>query len=98
MAMHVLIYPLLALAILLQAADVLLTYKIIQQGGYEKAPVAKWFINKLGVLPGLFVVKSITMGPIILATGYGYMTWWALLAFCAVYIWVVWHNFGELKK
>ena len=97
MAEYILIYGLLALSILLQAGDVATTYKVLSQRGYEKAPVAKWFIQTLGILPGLIVLKLIVTIPIVTVTFMGLMPWWVLLAYCLIYVWVVWHNAGQIK-
>lgn len=91
-------YLLVGIAMLLQLADIWTTYRVFQQGGFEKAPVARWFIKRLGLLPGLVTLKVLVNAPIVAATQAGYMTWWALAAYCLVYVWVVFHNYGQIKK
>lgn len=48
-------YIAFAAFILAQIADILTTIRAINAGGYEKNPVVKWFMDKLGL--GWVVVK-----------------------------------------
>ena len=51
-------YILLALFVLLQAADGWSTLAILNRGGYERNPILADLMNKIGILTAILIVKS----------------------------------------
>jgi len=89
---------LLILIILLQAADIYTTLRVLSQGGREMNKLLKWLMDRIGVLPALLVSKAVVIG------GFVYLYFGADLVFypvvgglAVVYAIVVWHNYREIK-
>lgn len=84
----------LALFLLLQVADVATTVKVLSQGGREQNGFIAALMDRLGY--GWIVVKlAIACGAAaLILTSTAPMALWVLVA---VYAWVVWHNWGQIK-
>ena len=84
----------------LNIVDVLLTLDILMLGGYEINPVARWFIGFWPSKPGLglTVLKTLSIAGVVycLAVLDQIQAALSLLGLCAVYVWVVVHNFRVL--
>ena len=91
-------YALLTVLLLLQYFDGLTTYRLLSGGGRELNPVVRFFLDRLGLLPGLLVVKGLVSVAVAAATFYGSMPWWLLVALIAIYIAVVTHNLVEAVR
>lgn len=87
---------LLTLFILLQYADGYTTWRILRKDGRELNPILAKLFDQFGWLPSLIVVKAIAIG----AGIWLYVSQQAevLVALDAIYAWVVWHNFRQMKK
>lgn len=48
---------LLALCMILQILDGVTTYLAVSRGGFERNPLVRWFLQKLGLCGGLIVTK-----------------------------------------
>lgn len=91
---------LVLLLIALNVADMYTTYKIISKGGTELNESVRLFIGKFGLLKGLIASKIILLPLIIIELyfeprGFDYGV---MVLVCAWYVWVVWHNYSEVKK
>lgn len=79
----------------LQAADGFLTWRILQGGGRELNPVMRFFIDRLGLVPGLAAPKLVLVVLVFLYL----LQFPALLWIIAlVYVWVVLQNWEQLEK
>jgi hypothetical protein len=96
---------LLIIFVMLQVADIYTTHRILSQGGRELNPVMAWLFERFGHLPALVVVKCIIVGLVarymvgVTAAVFGYNVAGdtVLAAFCILYIFVVAHNFNQIK-
>lgn len=91
----------LTLLLFLQVADAVTTYAVIKRGGREINPVLVWLDTKLRFLSNsrwawLVVGKLIAIFCGIYLYCYGHQTVLSLLT--AGYLFVVIHNFRQLKK
>ena len=86
------IYMALALFIALQVADIITTLLILRDGGRELNPVVKWFIDRLGPVAGLLVIKLLACAILSYAVYSGAVNVWIVYALCAVYVYVVGRN------
>lgn len=77
----------------LQAVDVTLTVLVLRKGGRELNPIMRWFMDRLGMIPGLAAPKVIAIG-IIAAINIE----WFTIAFCALYAAVAAWNLKEYLK
>lgn len=50
---------------LLNLVDVMTTVEALRRGGYEANPIARWFLERLGVA-GLFLLKYLGMATVVL--------------------------------
>ena len=75
----------------LLAADAWLTVAIIRAGGLEMNPIVRWFIAKLGLLPGLTVSRAIVL---VLAVLWPSAIWALIGAYAAVVLW----NWRQWRK
>ena len=75
----------------LLAADAWLAIAIIRNGGREMNPIVKWFIAKLGLLPGLIVSRAIAL---VLAILWPRAIWALIVAYAAVVLW----NWRQWRK
>ncbi|MFH2074789.1 MAG: DUF5658 family protein [Pseudomonadota bacterium] len=90
--------------VLLNIADVWTTVKVLRGAGRELNPVARWFIERLGIEGGLVILKLVLVLAVI--WGLNAVLWcfglvYVLLALgvlCAVYVVVVAHNFRTWKR
>ena len=89
-----------ALLVALASADGLTTYKIIQAGGYEKNPVVRWLIEKMGLVPALVWSRLA-----VFAAGYlltlpvaGWYGAAILAVLCAAFGWTVKNNLAVMKR
>jgi len=78
---------------ILQVLDVWTTHRILSAGGRELNPVMDWLFKRLGVLPGLIIVKTVVVA----------LIWFYLIshpvfvaALCIFYVAVVIHNFKSI--
>lgn len=79
------------LLVALNLADVVSTMKVLKAGGKELNPVMRFFMTKLGNLPGLLAPKAV----ILTAAYWAFVpsNMWAVLgALCLLYVFVVAHN------
>lgn len=78
----------------LQVADFVTTRIILDRGGYEQNPVAKFFMELLTV-NGFLVIK----GFFVVAAGYyiGLHSLWVMVVVVAFYVWVIRHNMKSIK-
>ena len=83
--------------IALQAADLATTLVVLQRGGKELNPVARWFIVKLGPLFGLSLLKLAAIAVMVWAAptpGVDYV----FAALCGAYVFVVANNVRVLRR
>ena len=97
------IYNLIVLFLILalQAADAWLTVEILIQGGREKNPLLIQAMDRFGVRQALYTVKVAIMA--LLAAAWFFVGDKPELAYSFtlvffIYVWVVVHNYRELKK
>ena len=84
---------LLILVILLQALDGWTTYQGLQGKAVEWNKIVKAVLDKLGLIPGLILVKGFGVGIALIAYFFaGVYTPWVLGAIFIGYTWVVWNN------
>lgn len=87
---------------LLNLADVYTTHRILGRGGSELNPLMVKLFARVGVLPGLLLVKVplvAGLGLLMFLGGLQGLYWLLLLAAaCAVYVYVVWNNLREMRK
>ena len=77
----------------LQAVDVTLTALVLRKGGRELNPIMRWFMARLGMIPGLAVPKVIALG-VLAAINIE----WFTIAACALYAAVAAWNLKEYLK
>lgn len=83
---------LLIVLILLQIADGMTTFYALWGGkGREANPVVNWVIEKIGLIPGLIVVKSV--GVVLAVWVYNLDGFMVLLAMTILYAYIVHNNF-----
>ena len=91
--MRTLNLTLLALATLLQFGDGLTTYWAINKGNVEANKILKSLFDKIGLIPGLILIKGFTTGICVVAYLFaGAYTPYVLGLIVAGYSWVVWNN------
>ena len=90
-------YILLTILFLLNVFDVYSTKKILEAGGRELNPFGNFFFQRLGLVPGLFVVKGFFLAVLVLAFLYGYVQHWHILVCIAVYIGVAKNNYDVME-
>lgn len=99
--MSFLIWSLLGLFVILQVADVYLTYQYLkEEKGTEWSPIARAFMNKFGVLPGLGLLKGVTTAALFFIAWYfsSYLEVKLGLAICCGGMgYAVYHNYRILK-
>jgi hypothetical protein len=89
-------YLLIALVIL-QLADLVTTYLINSRpGGRELNPVLAGLFRKVGLLPGLLIIKGAFVALLVWAAPVLHIAVLGLI--CLGYCWVVWHNVQVLRK
>lgn len=93
------IYLLTGLFIALQLADIFLTKKILDAGGSEKMKIARTVMEKLGVLPGLILMKAVAIALVVYVSAiyHGALWYLVLCVFIALYIKVAIHNYRQLN-
>lgn len=79
---------------LLQAADVYTTLRIIGNGGRELNPAMAWLMRELGALSALVVSKCLML--IVVLTLLPKLPVWFMVALIVVYVAVVWHNWRQV--
>lgn len=87
---------LLWMLIVVQIVDAITTIKILERGGKELNPAMAWLFEKMGVIEGLFVVKTV-----ICSVFYIWMESipaWGFLAIIGLTGAVVYHNILQLQK
>ena len=86
----------------LNLADIYTTHRILGRGGSELNPLMAKLVARVGVLPGLLLVKVplvTVLGLLMFLGGLQGQYWVLLLAVaCAVYVYVVWNNVREMRK
>lgn len=89
---------LLGKLIVLQVLDLVLTVKVLNQGGREMNPVIAWLILRVGPVLGIAAAKLplLAIGIWLVARP---MAWTPHLLglLCAVFAWVCWHNWRALR-
>ncbi len=94
---------LLVVLALLQILDIYTTYNILKLGGRELNPILNKLFDKVGVIPGLIVPKSIYIGILMYyylvnstsMQSFGWLV--SLTVIVLIYIGVVFNNFKVLK-
>lgn len=91
--MKVLNLTLLTLATLLQIGDGLTTFWAINKGNVEANKILKTLFDKIGLIPGLILIKGITAGICVIAYLFaGVYAPYVLGLIVMGYTWVVWSN------
>ena len=89
------VYILLGVFILLQIADVWTTMAALKTGkAHEANPVMEWFMDKLGVVPSLLIIKAVVIGVVV----YFVNVWIILAILNCLYAFVVYLNIKTLQK
>lgn len=90
------VYALLALLVILQALDVYMTHKHLEDGGREGNPFARKMFEKFGFWPTAVGGKVLTTVPMAVAV-YLYPDRWEVIAVlavvCTFYLYVTLNNF-----
>jgi hypothetical protein len=83
----------------LQVIDAYLTVRVLSQGGRELNPMIAWFMDKLGVIPALVVLKGIGIAVVagLVWSGNEYADEF-LMVFCALYVGVAVWNYQQLRR
>lgn len=97
------IYILLAIFVLLQAADGWTTYSVLSRGGTELNPLLRWVIKKIGIAPGLIATKVVTIVPFAVAVLYlpslaGLIVAGVMIAIYAVVVRRNWRVLGQMEE
>jgi hypothetical protein len=89
--------PLAILFIALQIADIYTTLELLDRvkGAREQNKAMAMLFDEFGPLPTLLVTKGIAI--LLVAIFLLDEAWWYLAALDAFYVWVVLHNFRQLK-
>ena len=99
--MEILYWTLVAILGLLQIGDIWTTYTALSDPSMrlkEKNPLIQFFIDRLGLLPGLIVPKGLFVA---IVWWLGAPTWSHVAVFallCGFYIWLVHNNYKLIKK
>lgn len=93
--MHFLFIVLFVLVVALQAADGLLTWRVLRAGGRELNPAVRVLIDRFGIIPGLVLAKLVVVVVVGLFLRDQLLI---LLAIAALYAWVVRHNWQQLQR
>jgi hypothetical protein len=89
------VYILLGVFILLQIADVWTTMVALKTGkAHEANPIMKWFMDKLGVVPSLLIIKAVVIGVVV----YFVNVWIILAILNCLYAFAVYLNIKTLQK
>ena len=85
---------------LLQVADAVTTYTVLDQGGRELNPVMRYVMDKMGMVPGLIVAKLALIIVVLVAfnlnvfsTVFGFI---CLCVVCSLFVAVVLHNWKQI--
>lgn len=94
---------LIILFVALQIADIATTIRALDRGARELNPVVRWFMARLGTVPGLVVIKGAGCAAIIAGVlfAHGYAPLVALIALgliCAGYGYVALHNWRQAGR
>ena len=92
------IYIALAIFIALQVSDIITTLLILRNGGRELNPVVKCFIDRLGAVAGLIVIKLLAGAILGYAVYAGAVNAVFVFALCALYVVVVGRNLLQILK
>ncbi len=88
-----------ALLVLLQLLDIYTTHRILECGGRELNKPLAWLMGRLGVVPGLLVVK-VPVVAVMLWACWDVAAPWGLVGLavcCVIYVAVVWHNLLQMS-
>lgn len=85
---------LILLLVALNVADILLTLRIIKQGGRELNPLLAWLMTRIGIKPALIVSKAV----LLVAAALVLRSPAILTLLCLAYAAVVWHNWRQLRQ
>ena len=97
------ILTLFILFLLLNIADIILTNKILSQGGQEKNRLVKWLIERMGNKWGYVKFSFVTFvigGCVLVLRSYD-LKCYDLIILCLVniiYLYVVFHNIEQLRE
>ena len=91
---------LFAILAALQLGDILTTLRVLGQGGVERNPVLAPLFRRFGSPPVLIAEKVLVLGLVWIALpSMAPQLQLALLgASCALYVWIVWHNWTQIRK
>lgn len=81
---------------LLQAADAYLTAHILKHDGRELNPVMDWVFDRIGVVPGLIITKTLFVAGLIAIVPYAPIYVYVVIAIAYVGL-VIW-NVSEYRK
>ena len=86
---------------LLQIADIATTIRALDRGARELNPVVRWFMARMGTLPGLVALKGAGGAAVVAGVlfAHAYAPTVAIIAMsliCAAYAYVVIHNWRQV--
>ena len=83
------------LFLILVAIDGVLTARILRKGGIERNPVMAWIMRIFGnAWPAVRMFVAAAAGIAIMRLG----SPWPLAGLCAIWAWIVWHNWRESRR
>ena len=88
----------IALFALLQVADIGTTVMFLKRNGFERNPLVAKAMDRLGVIPGLVLVKTVLIGPVIYFAMLGAVPEWVIWAMSMFYVAVVINNIMVIRK
>ena len=91
-------FALLAIFAVLNGADIFTSKRVFELGGTEENPVVRWFINALGIVPGMLAIKTpifVGIAWLVLSGGAPAL---AVGVACGIYLAIVFRNHAVYKK
>jgi len=55
---------LMVVLVALQMADIVTTRAVLDKGGFERNPIAKWLMDRIGEIPAMYAIKGLVLVPI----------------------------------
>lgn len=89
---------LLGLLIVLQVGDIYTTHRVLSQGGRELNPLLAELFGIYGHKPVLLVWKGAVVWVLVWAVQRNEMPDWLLAVLAALYTFVVWRNWRQIKR
>lgn len=88
---------LLILFVLIQLADVALTYVGLRGGASEAAPLGKSLFARIGFWPTVLLIKGAGIALAVAATLFIRNAYWFTGLLCIGGLWVLWHNWRVVR-